>query len=865
MENINLKPLTPKELALASDNINNNEHYETDGSPVLPIPKEQVDKAKLIRDTKGNKPSLVVPYRDANGDVLFLEVRFDFINKEGLPDKIVLPYCWWRYHDGREEWESKQPLTKDRPLLNLPNIIKEANKSIMVVEGEKTAIAAARSFPNYTVTTSSGGCCAPNQTDWSSCKGHHVNIAIDHDLAGLKYGKSVYELCKDAGAASVRFLNNQVFIEYQVKDGVIANLDPPRELPPKYDLANAKEEGWTVDVFAKFEATTGVSLFVEYEQIFGKTFGGENIKAQKNSKVPEQPQGMPDGFRLSSKGVEYLKTIKPNKNLDDITEEWRELCGHLRVTHYTRNKHGECWGRILEIIDKDNRVKTLTISMDMLAGDGTLLREKLLDLGLYVPQERGAREKLNTYISRFEPPLKALCVDRVGWHHNNYVLPHKVYGICEKEKIVLQSQITTSYELKGTLQEWQENIGKYAMGNSRIQFAIMAALTAPFLDLLKEENFGFHFSGASSIGKTTGLHVAKSMWGNSVNSWRTTDNAAESLAKGANDALLLLDELSQVDGNAADAMAYMLGNGSGKARANRNGDSRVINKFRLIFLSSGEIGLEAKLSESKKLYKAGQSVRLIEIPADAGAGHGIFENLHGFENGDRLATYFRKASDESVGSVINRLLEWLVVHKEDATKLVQECRETWLKNNPLAKKADGQIGRVARKFAFIAAVGEVATQLGLLPWSTGEASKVCTRIFNDWLQQRGGNEPHEFTETISRLKLFIEEHGNSRFEDITKQTESNEGIRDKIYNQAGYKKWNDTKKCWDFYFFTEFFRKEVLKGRNQNNLPRMLFEKGFLEKNTDNNLTKNIRIFGKQQRLYCISSDQLDLYGSTNE
>ena len=85
----------------------------------------------------------------------------------------------------------------------------------------------------------------------------------------------------------------------------------------------------------------------------------------------------------------------------------------------------------------------------------------------------------------------------------------------------------------------------------------------PLLEPLGEENFGFHVEGGSSIGKTTLLRVAASVWGAPIQSWRTTDNAAEGLARAANDGLLILDELSQVDGTAADAMAYMLGNGVG--------------------------------------------------------------------------------------------------------------------------------------------------------------------------------------------------------------------------------------------------------------------------------------------------------------
>lgn len=50
-------------------------------------------------------------------------------------------------------------------------------------------------------------------------------------------------------------------------------------------------------------------------------------------------------------------------------------------------------------------------------------------------------------------------------------------------------------------------------------------------------------------------------------SWRTTDNAGEGLARGACDALLMLDEIGQASPQSLEALAYMLGNQRGSAYA----------------------------------------------------------------------------------------------------------------------------------------------------------------------------------------------------------------------------------------------------------------------------------------------------------
>ena len=47
-------------------------------------------------------------------------------------------------------------------------------------------------------------------------------------------------------------------------------------------------------------------------------------------------------------------------------------------------------------------------------------------------------------------------------------------------------------------------------------------------------------------------------------------------------------------------------------------------------LSSSENTLAQSMSETGRPVKAGQCVRLIDIPADAGAGYRLFEDIKGY-------------------------------------------------------------------------------------------------------------------------------------------------------------------------------------------------------------------------------------------
>ena len=60
---------------------------------------------------------------------------------------------------------------------------------------------------------------------------------------------------------------------------------------------------------------------------------------------------------------------------------------------------------------------------------------------------------------------------------------------------------------------------------------------------------GIHLIGDSSQGKTTALHVAGSIWGSPgfVRTRRATSNGLEATSNALNDALLILDEISECD------------------------------------------------------------------------------------------------------------------------------------------------------------------------------------------------------------------------------------------------------------------------------------------------------------------------------
>lgn len=119
-------------------------------------------------------PSKTWAYRNAQGKVIGYACRFD------LPgEKMVLPFTF-KTDGTQSEWRW-QGFDKPRPLYNLNKIIEDQNKTVLIVEGEKTADAAAKFFPHVTVTCWMGGASGIKSIDLTPLYGRKIVYWPDND------------------------------------------------------------------------------------------------------------------------------------------------------------------------------------------------------------------------------------------------------------------------------------------------------------------------------------------------------------------------------------------------------------------------------------------------------------------------------------------------------------------------------------------------------------------------------------------------------------------------------------------------------------------------------------------------------------
>ncbi len=393
-----------------------------------------------------------------------------------------------------------------------------------------------------------------------------------------------------------------------------------------------------------------------------------------------------------------------------------------------------------------------------------------------------------------------------------------------KERFILQTDTTKiqGYEQAGSLDEWREQVSQVCLGNHRLVMAMSAAFAAPLLNPLEQQGFGINIHGGSSAGKTTALRAGKSVMGDPehIGSWKQTATALESTAAQHNDNTLFLDEMGQLDPKDAGDVAYMLANGKGKARGKRSGGLREALVWRLIFLSSGEVSLSGHMAQAKQKAKAGQMVRLIDLPADAGQGLGLFDVLpDGFDHGGAFADHLKTVTQQYHGTAFIAFLEALVKDMPGHLQTVKNYRAQW-REAYMPGGYDSQVGRVADAFATIAAGGELATDFGITGWHQGDAGASAAVCFNAWISQRGGVGNQEEKDIINHVRNHFEEHGAAKYAYIELRPQD-----DKTMYRMGYRDDNG-----DYFVLPSRFESELCKagGFDRKQVIAVLTDAGYL-------------------------------------
>jgi len=783
----------------------------------LPAPENAERVLPALARLGKRKPDSHWLYQTADYLRAFYIVRWD----EPDGSKTIRPVSWWRSAQG-EGWRIKA-WPNARPLYNLPRIVMRPTASILLCEGEKAADAVERLFGrNVVTTTSSGGAGAVARTDWSPLKGRKVWIWPDADAPGLKYADDVAQRLSELGCA------------VSIVDAMaLASITPAgaKRVPKEgWDAADVTEEWKDLEALR----TTLRGLAKPFDPGPGYVSYGP--------------------FEMTAKGLTIRAPSKHSTKSEASGPESVWICSAFEVAAKSRDPSGKNWGKWIRFVDSDGRVHQRHVPDADTQGDPAVLCRPLADEGLTISPHR--QRQLLAYLAGVRSKRRATVVQRTGWHevgdHLCFVLPNRIIGPKGAEFVILDAIAVGPYGAHGSLEDWQNSVGEPAGQHFLATLAVSTALAGPLLYPANQEGGGLNFFGVSSRGKTTIIQAAASVWGRGsssggyVRGWRATANGLEGAAASATDTLLVLDELGVLESREAGAAIYALASGEGKARMARDASLRETKTWRVLVLSTGEVPMEVKVAEDKgRKARAGQTVRMLDIDADRGKGFGAFSHTGSESSAAVLADTLKLAAKTNYGTAGPEFVRRLVRYGVAKAGAAANVRIKKFVAKETQEGDDGQVVRTAGKFGHIAAAGELATELGVTPWKKGMSTQAAAWAFRHWVKGRGGVEAAEVRQAILQVRLFIEQHGESRFDPL------GEPSARPVNDRAGWRTGSGLNQEW--WIPPETWKAEVCAGLDPKLVARTLGERQMLKRAKDG-FQSVVKIHGASRRVYIVTA-----------
>lgn len=454
-------------------------------------------------------------------------------------------------------------------------------------------------------------------------------------------------------------------------------------------------------------------------------------------------------YELRDSGLFYTPTTD---------SEPRFLCGPIQVLGISRGDDGtKDYGLLVEWKNLDGIcIRKLIPRRRIMNDKSNFVKELLLDTGLVISSRKGVWEPIISYLIQARPKQRYKSSAQAGWLNNSFVTPNWCVSNGAEKVIYSGNKSNEFLSTSGTVSSWQKEVGSLCINNPILAFTVCVGLSAPLLHWLNWPSSGVHLFGKSKISKTTILILAASLYSgtNFYYTWRATENGLEATAVEHNDLLLCLDELHQAPPEVVDQSIYTLANGLSKMRSNKTITQDDIKNWRLLYLSTGEMGLEEKLAPIQKGVKAGQEIRFLEVPVQR--KYGAYDELYGHETMNDFSDSIWKAVKENHGTVIPKWIEYLSLIDDLSGLLayrVHELRDKWQisKDN----NHGSQVLEAAKRFALFGVAGEIAISAGLMPWPKGFGEHSAKIAFESWLEMRGSSNDSEDEKLLKEIPIAL--------------------------------------------------------------------------------------------------------------
>ncbi|MEI8296178.1 MAG: AAA family ATPase, partial [Alphaproteobacteria bacterium] len=161
-------------------------------TPLFPVP-EHIPQPDIENDSylsqmiQGKQITDIHAYKGRKDELLGYAVRLED-NASGAITTPTLTYCENEQEKPQWRW---QDFGENLPLYGQEKIVKQSDKPVLVVSGEKAADAAQKVFPDYAVISWPGGAAEVEKANWGPLMSRNVSIWPEKTPAGLAAAKHI--------------------------------------------------------------------------------------------------------------------------------------------------------------------------------------------------------------------------------------------------------------------------------------------------------------------------------------------------------------------------------------------------------------------------------------------------------------------------------------------------------------------------------------------------------------------------------------------------------------------------------------------------------------------------------------------------
>lgn len=259
--------------------------------------------------------------------------------------------------------------------------------------------------------------------------------------------------------------------------------------------------------------------------------------------------------------------------------------------------------------------KTITVPRELLASAQKIIALAKQDIGVNSENAKEVVKFLSALESiNYDELQKQNAVSHMGWLSDGRFMPY-VDDVTYDGENAEFDRVYRELKPTGDEQAWMDLAKDVRAGNSvPARIALAAGFAAPLVKKLDALPFFVHLWGEKGCGKTVGLMLAASVWGNPelgglAKTFSGTKVSFELSAAFCCNLPVLLDELQVVNDNRKnfDDIIYMLCEGVSKGRGSRDGGLQLQRRWSTCIITTGETPIIQSNSGG------GAAVRTIEV------------------------------------------------------------------------------------------------------------------------------------------------------------------------------------------------------------------------------------------------------------